>query len=340
MATWFALAAMAVLCGSAAGEGVSEPPKHPMPLQPVHPGGRQVYLEGGQLYGRLLDNVANTGRQGSGFNPLCHLEYPGKPIFNIDWTGLNFEHVFNGVTADNERAMFTPRNDPVVLTAQSESEATLYWPADGSKWGMECRMVYRFGSPAVIDMTFTAKPTRNDFPKGYAAFMWASYMACARDRRIHFYGLDGETEGWLAFGEDTPDGIETGTVAYAGVEPLPCDPDAQALNIVEHPTKRFLEPFYYGLIDGDQDLHTTDDTLAYVMMFDAKEPIRFAEWNFVKNDAGQPDTHRPAWDWQFVIRDPQPGQEYRYRARLVIQPFTNPDEIRALYRDWARGGRE
>jgi hypothetical protein len=166
--------------------------------------------------------------------------------------------------------------------------------------------------------------------------MWAGYMACARDRRIYFYGVDGDREGWTQFGEDANGGIETGTVAYRGVAPLPYEKDSQTLNIVEHPTKQFLKPFYYGLMDGDHGLGTTNDTLAYIMMFDQDTPIRFAMWNFVKDAAGQPDPHRPAWDWQFVIHTPVVGKQYRYRARLVIRPFTTRDDVLHIYEKWAK----
>ena len=36
-----------------------------------------IGLSGGSFRGLLLDNEANADRQGSGFNPLCHLSYSG-----------------------------------------------------------------------------------------------------------------------------------------------------------------------------------------------------------------------------------------------------------------------
>jgi hypothetical protein len=131
-------------------------------------------------------------------------------------------------------------------------------------------------------------------------------------------------------------GFETGTVSYRGVAPLPFEKDSAALNIVEHPAKAFLKPFYYGLLDGDHDLGTTNDTLAYIMMFDQDKPIRFAMWNFVRDAAGKADPHRPAWDWQFVIRNPVLGKRYGYRARLVICPFSSRQEILHLYEKWTK----
>jgi hypothetical protein len=293
----------------------------------------EARLQAGNLSGLLLDNIANAGRQGSGFNPLHHQDYPGKSVYHDHHVGLNFEHIFNGAMADKRISMFTPRKDTCVLTVHSPTSATFSWPAKESAWGVESSMTYTLVAPNAIDMTFKATPTEDRFPLGYAAFMWASYMNRTRERRIHFIG----TEGWTSFGDDVKDGFETGTVSYAGVPDLPYEPDAQALNIIEHPTKKFTKPFYYGLVDGDHDLETQDDTLAYIMMFDQTEEMRFAMWNFMKDEDGQFDPHSPAWDWQFVIRDPKPGKTYAYRARVLIKPFTDREDIEQEYRQWKSG---
>ncbi|MCC6488289.1 MAG: hypothetical protein IT364_12395, partial [Candidatus Hydrogenedentes bacterium] len=115
----------------------------------------------------------------------------------------------------------------------------------------------------------------------------------------------------------------------------PYEENAQTLNLLENPAKKFLLPFYYGLVDGDGSEATTEDTMAYVMMFDRTEPIRFALWNFIRNAAGEADSHSPAWDWQFVIQEPVPGKTYGYRARVLYVPFASPEAIRAAYEEWA-----
>jgi hypothetical protein len=304
-------------------------------LAPVATGGKEAVVESESLIGRVLDNIANKGRQGSGFNPLCYKAFAGKPVYSTGATGLNFEHIFNGVAADKTISMFTPRSDPVELLEMSTNAVKLHWPVERSTWGTDCEMTYTFADRDTIDIGFSVTPTQERFRQGYAAFMWAGYLACARDRKIHFYGVDGSREGWVTFGEDVAVGFETGTISCQGVAPLPYERDSQALNIVEHPSKHFLKPFYYGLIDGDHDLATTNDTLAYIMMFDQTTTIRFAMWNFVRDAAGHPDPHRPAWDWQFVIQKPVLGRQYRFRARLVIRPFVSREEILHMYEKWA-----
>ena len=67
------------------------------------------------------------------------------------------------------------------------------------------------------------------------------------------------------------------------------------LNVIEHPQKKFIFPFYYGLLHGSGRVDSPADTMVYIMMFDQTVPIRFAMWNFIKDQDGNPDTHRPAF---------------------------------------------
>ena len=164
--------------------------------------------------------------------------------------------------------------------------------------------------------------------------MWASYMNRTLDRKIHFWGKEGGRTGWVEFGEGKGKDFEVGTVSHAAVANLPSEKGAKTLNLIEHPGKKFITPFYYGLVDGDHDLKTTNDRLLYLVLFDQTEPIRFAMWNFIKNKAGNPDTHSPAWDWQYVIRDPKVGKSYGYRARVVVKPFKGTEQIWEEYRIW------
>ena len=72
------------------------------------------------------------------------------------------------------------------------------------------------------------------------------------------------------------------------------------------------------------------------MLFDQTDSVRFAMWNFFTNENGEPNTHSPAWDWQYVIRNPVVGKHYRYRARVVIKPFEGMGQVTNEYRKWSR----
>lgn len=285
--------------------------------------------------GVLHDNLSNKKRQGSGFTPLIFKSYRGLNLFRDDAVGINFEHIFNGAKEQNDISMFTPRHDPCKLKQFSSRRFQIHWPNNGSKWGMEARMDYDFSKEDYVDLVFECIPTRDLYSKGFVAMMWASYMNRAIDRKIRFWGKEGDRTGWVAFGERKGKRFEVGTVSNAGVEDLPYEGGAETLNLIENSEKKFITPFYYGLIDGDHDLKTTDDRLLYLVLFDQTESIRFAMWNFIKNNAGNPDFHSPAWDWQYVIRNPEVGMSYGYKARVVVKPFKGIEQIWREYQTWS-----
>jgi hypothetical protein len=136
----------------------------------------------------------------------------------------------------------------------------------------------------------------------------------------------------MSFGADRPGGV----IPAIGAADLQWDAADFGLNLATHPTLRFELPLYYGLLDGDGDFETTEDTMAYVLMFDRTEPIRLAMWNCALGE-GRTDPRRPAWDWQFVIRQPRCGEWYGYRARVEYFPFADPADILRRYRVWRSG---
>ena len=298
---------------------------------------RQIKVSGGPFTGTIVEDVP---RLGAGFQPLVHTAFPHQNLYRDEGVGLNFEHILNGTTADRDINRFTPRRDPRSVVSHAEYDASIIHRAQDSTWRIESEMRYVLQEENAIDMTFTVTLHEDRFPLGYVAFMWASYMKRTRERRIHFYGTQDGHEGWVSFGdatEEAEEGFETGTISAVGVPDLPYETDADTLNILENRHKKFIQPFYYGLVDGDGDLSTEDDTMVYIMMFDQIDPIRFAMWNFTQTKDGNRDPHCPAWDWQFVIRNPAINHPYGYRARVVYKPFAGRDDVFGEYERWQKG---
>ena len=58
------------------------------------------------------------------------------------------------------------------------------------------------------------------------------------------------------------------------------------------------------------------------MFFERPELHRLAMWNFIPEADGTPnDPRSPAWDWHFVMRHPEVGKTYGYRARAQCERF-------------------
>jgi hypothetical protein len=319
---------MTVTLSGQAGEdaGHADPPQ--FSLDPQKDPTVNVPLRAGSLAGWFSAPYAQGGPWGAGLSWIAHDRYPGTCPFR--WVALNFEHIFSGAPVDKLRNAETPRRDPMILTPVLPDTVRMHWPAEKSSWNMDCDMVYTLTGPDAIDMGFSVTPRKACGPLGYVGLMWASYLNYARDGQIHFWGEEDGREGWCTLGGPLVDGKrEVGTVPFKGEAPLDSAPDK--LNITEHPSKRFLKPVYYGLTDGDQNFDTQDDTMVVIMMFDREAPIRFALWNWTGNP------HSPAWDWQFVLRDPQVGTTYNYRARMIYKPFISPEDVLAEYDRWRVG---
>lgn len=263
---------------------------------------------------------------GAGFSRLSHERFPDRQIFGF--IGLNFEHVFNGTVEDAWRMIDTPRRDPMRVAYFLPGGVSVTWPAAQSTWDLDCEARYYLSGANAIDIETAITPRKEHFKHGWVIAMWASYMQFTRGREIHFIGVDGGKEGWTVFGVDRPDGtFETGQVAFRGAPPLPYD-ETVDFNTIADPDKQFLHPFYYGLVDADGLPDTTNDDMAFIMMFDQAESIRFALYNW----GGDP--RYPAWDWQFIIREPKIDQTYRFRARMVYKPFAGREDVLAEYERW------
>ena len=71
-----------------------------------------------------------------------------------------------------------------------------------------------------------------------------------------------------------------------------------------------------------------------IMMFDRmvtdRDEIRFAMYRFQVKARSR----RPAWDFQYVIRQVQTDREYGFRGRLVWKTFVSGSDCEAEYERW------
>jgi len=268
-------------------------------------------------------------------------------------TGYGFaapEYTLRGVAQDEQPDSEIMRWWGIVRpTVEKLDDATarLHWRACDSPLNVEGSTVFHCGED-YIDLTFSWTPgPAFTAPHGYASHMFAHYIKGGLSRTLYFYGVNGDgAEGWLSFGDgkDMPiwffgGHIECGTVSYiqpgfpmipgddipSSNETLPSLPyDSQQMvltNLVEAPPAvRFLWPFYYGIIQGNNKYH--DESLIYLAMFRPEDAdcLRFSLWDW----GGDNDQGRAAWDWQWVTPDPVIGQTYTYTVRLKFIRFEMP----------------
>ena len=310
---------------------------------------RSAELHGGALSGELFaserepQNACCSAEQ-NGFRSLRHARFPDRNIFTT--VGLNFQHLLSGRAKywefNGYMGNFAPRREPSTLRVHSQNSAGLFWAAANSRWNANSEMTFTLGNENCVDLEFrTALETVPEVE--YLVYMWASYLRDVKDMAMRFWGVrnlemwgsewGSGAVGWARLDEwKAPNPVDSrhGIVQYLGTPTLAYDDGIPPLNLQSYEYCAFLLPFFFGVVDGDRDPATADDDMAYIMMFDQADHIRFAMWDFSEN----PRT--PVWDWQYVLCNPRPAMTYGYRARLVYKPYMGLADVTAEYVKWLK----
>lgn len=262
----------------------------------------------------LTDNL-------SGVSLLVNNSSPTAAPFES--VGLNFEHILSGHA--DPRNNFEPRQGKFVAHQRGSNAVTLIRNAEDSQWGMRTELTYTVTPPYYVDFEFVATPSRVDEfqPHDFVAFFFASYMSGVDSPNGFFfrgYPGPGLPEQWV----NTREAVDFSGTTYMAKDAtsLPHEDDAVLnLNLTTQDWPRIARPFYCGEVTGG---------MSYQIMFDqlygSGEEIRFSnfKWN----------PQRPAWDFQFVVKQPQVARPYRLRGRMVWRPFVSLQHCADEYDAW------
>jgi hypothetical protein len=289
----------------------------------------------GDLKVVLRDN-AQSPKVLSGVASLVHQkDAPTFDAFDPDSSGasagLNFEHIISG--HKNGHNAFSPRQGkyPLFLLAEGKS-AQLVRQRQDDPWALSSTLTYTLTKPHYLDVDFRCvvhDPTLFG-ERGYAVLFFANYLNDVADVALHFRGLPGrgEPEQWIA--ADAPKGHadwnQGGTYRSVSASALAYDADHNfKLNLWSYEYPRFTQPFYYG---------RAAQGMTMILMFDKtwteEDEVRFSLFKFKL-----PRRPRPAWDFQYVLRQLHKGKEYGFKARLVWKKFVSPDDCLKEYARWS-----
>jgi len=87
---------------------------------------------------------------------------------------------------------------------------------------------------------------------------------------------------------------------------------------------RFDQPFFYGHFDD----------FVWIVMFDRSEGIRFTHSPSGGGFGVERLSTNPAWDFQFLIPDPEVGKDYGFKVRTVLRPRCSRAEVLAEFAKW------
>lgn len=282
---------------------------------------------------RLLCVIGNNNAAGdhrAGYNGVFRMTAPGQDtsVYVPAYAGLNLEHYFDGRPRQSERnVFFEPRHAPMEFQRLSETKAELRQPPT-PVYGVESRTVFELREPYYLDMTYRAIPRRGEFTGGFLGIFWASYMNGPQDKSIYFLqaGSTLDKPQWVQFATQTH-GRESTVLPSGGERAEPAVAEEPPPLFRTFSPLRYSEPFYYGRF-GDMVL---------IYIFRPSPYLRFAHSPSGGGRGASGDDTNPAWDFQLVIPDPQPGSEYELSMRIVYKPWAGRADVLREVRTWLTG---
>lgn len=282
-------------------------------------------LKAGDLTAVVGDNSAD-GEHRAGYNGVWSLNHSAgsRSVFVPAVAGLNLEHIVTGEHLNDRVRFFEPRNAPMTFSRLSESEGELHQPPTPG-FHVESYTRFRLSAPHYLDMDFRCIPRRDVFPYGYLALFWASYINAPLDKSMYFRGgLDDQKDLWTQFCTQWHN--DQSTVRHRDDTFEMKFPEDTRDTLFRNLSRfRFDLPLFYGNYDD----------LIWLVMFDRHDGIRLTHSPSGGGLNTVRQTTNPAWDFQYVIRNPEVDREYGFRVRTVLRARCSRDELLAEYDRWA-----
>ncbi|MFM8728916.1 MAG: hypothetical protein ACKON9_27765, partial [Planctomycetaceae bacterium] len=283
-------------------------------------------LKAGELTATIGDN-SGTETHRPGYNGIWSLQHAAanRSLFVPGIAGLNLEHIVNGTPLDNDDLYIEPRKAPKTLQQLDETSCELHQPPTPATH-LESRTRFVLQPGGILDMHFECWPRRDLFPHGYLSLFWASYINAPQDRSMYFLGsLDSQPAGWCQlctqFHNDQSTVLHRQDQFKAAFEP-----DNRSALFRNFSRLRFDQPFFYGRFDD----------LTWLVLFSKSDGIRLTHspsgggFNTVLR------SHNPAWDFQFLIREPKVSQSYGFSVRTILQPAVDRNQMVQLAEQWQK----
>jgi hypothetical protein len=281
---------------------------------------KHITLKKGDLKVEFIDNTSFGPLHKKGYNGLASLVHlrDARNIFVPEYAGFNLEHIFGG---DSLQQLFEPRLHPMALFQKSDDQVLLYQSSTPDS-KVESLTQFRLVEPYYIDVTFQCIIHDSAFFKhNYAGFFWASYINQPDDKTIYFRGKSNfdENQSWIqAYSKEH--GVASTHRSSSKDRDFYFAENFNAKLANHFSDFTYEAPFFYGRF--------SDMVLAY--LFDSDQVIRFSQSPTGGGSAN------PAWDFQWMIPEPQIGQIYSFETRLIYKPFVSSRDIEEEFENWLK----
>ena len=281
-------------------------------------------LKAGELSAVIGDNSAE-GEHRAGYNGVWSLRHSAgtRSVFVPAVAGLNLEHIVTGEQLEDGKIFFEPRNALMSFRQLSETEAELHQPPTPT-FHVESWTRFQLVAPHYLDMSFRCMAHQPVFPRGYLALFWASYINAPADKSMYFRGgLDGQKNLWTQFCTQWHNDQSTVRHRDDSFE-MTFPPGGRDALFKSLSRFRFDQPFFYGNFDD----------LMWLVMFDRAEGIRLTHSPSGGGENFSLQTTNPAWDFQFLVQNPEVMKEYSFRVRTVLRRRCSRDELLREFMMW------
>jgi hypothetical protein len=274
----------------------------------------------GDLTAVIGDNEAHEGQRAgyNGVQSLVSRRHPSESLFVPGIAGLNLEHLLDGRDMPDRDDYFEPRRQPMELEKVDKQSVMLHQSATPTL-GVQSLAIYSLREPHYIDIDLRLVLRRDTLIHDYLLAFYASYINAPEDRGIHFVGRGRDEpvgEAWLEL--NTPEHNTDSTVSHVEIEPeLPNEMSSDTL-VYSYSDLAYIRPFFYGRWRE----------MVFGLMFERGHDVRFTH----SPTGGGPGN--PAWDFQWVIHQPEVGEEHRLRARVLFKPWESERDIWREFERW------
>ncbi len=280
----------------------------------------QETLSVGDLTAVIGDNEAHEGQRAgyNGVRSLVSAHHPGESLFVPGLAGLNLEHLLDGRDMADRDDYFEPRRQPMEVEKVDAQTVMLHQSATPTL-GVQSLATLSLRMPHYIDIDFRMVLRRDTLKHDYLLAFYASYINAPEDRSMRFLGRPREEpvgEAWLEL--DTPRHFEASTVSHIDVEPaLPNEMSFETL-AYNYSELAYIRSFFYGRWRN----------MVFALMFEPGHDLRFTH-----SPTGGGDGN-PAWDFQWVVHEPEVDEEHHLRARALFKPWENERDIWREFERW------
>lgn len=236
--------------------------------------------------------------------------------FVTDYAGWNLEHYFDARPMPEEQEIFfEPRSAPMRFVHIDERSCELYQP-QSPYWGVESWSRFTVGEPHYVDFDF-ACITHKEL-RGFLGVFWASYMNGPLNKGMYFLreGSTLESPQWaqLVTQEHNRDSTVVGERDAGGIT---FEPGGRVVLYNNFSPMRYSVPFFYG--------RWREKVLIYI--FEPQANVRLTHSPSGGGRTVDGTDTNPAWDFQFIVPNPEVGERYMLHARFVYKDWVDRADV-------------